>query len=305
MAMLPYDDRDGSIWMDGELLPWREAKVPFLTHALHYGSGVFEGIRCYEGHIFKLTEHNKRLLEGCKIMDMKIKYTLEDVNRACREAVKANNITDGYIRPLAWRGAEQMGVSGQQTKIHLAVAAWEWPSYFSPEAREKGIALKTSHWRRPSPESAPVHAKACGLYMICTLSKHEAENAGYNDALMLDYRGRVAELTGANFFMVMDGALHTPEADCFLNGITRRTIIDIAKENGINVHERAIMPEELKDAEECFATGTAAEVTPIGKIDDMEFTVGPVTRKIREQYEKLVRTPAPASIEEDPRAVTA
>lgn len=289
--MLPYDDRDGFIWLDGQLTPWREAKVHFLTHALHYGSGVFEGLRCYNGNIFKLEEHSARLLEGCKIMDMKIAYTQADIVKACLDAVEANKIVNGYIRPLAWRGAEQMGVSGQLTKIRLAVAAWEWPSYFSPEAREKGISLMTSAWKRPAPDSAPVHAKACGLYMICTLSKHAAENAGFTDALMLDYRGRVAELTGANFFMVVNGELHTPEADCFLNGITRRTIIDLATQNGIAVHERAIMPDELKNAQECFATGTAAEVTPIGKIDGNVYTVGPVTRKIRELYETLVRAP--------------
>ncbi|MCE9508272.1 MAG: branched-chain amino acid aminotransferase [Alphaproteobacteria bacterium] len=291
MAMIPYDDRDGFIWFDGKLVPWREAKVHFLTHALHYGSGVFEGIRAYGGHIFKLKEHCQRLLEGCKTMDMKITFTLDDISNACLESLKANKIVDGYLRPLAWRGAEQMGVSAQQSKIHLAVAAWEWPNYFSAEAREKGIRLKTAKWRRPAPDTAPVHAKACGLYMICTISKHDAENSGYADSLMLDYRGRVAELTGANFFMVKNGDIHTPDPDCFLDGITRRTVIDLAKKNGIKVIERAIMPEELKDADECFASGTAAEITPIGGIDDMVFKVGPVTRLLREQYEKLVRTP--------------
>jgi len=290
MAMLPYDDRDGFIWVDGKMAPWREAKVHFLTHALHYGSGVFEGIRAYGGHLFKLKEHSERLLEGCKIMDMKISYSAEDISRACLEAVRANKIVDGYIRPLAWRGAEQMGVSAQQSKVHLAVAAWEWPNYFSAEAREKGIRLKTARWRRPPPECAPVHAKACGLYMICTLSKHEAENAGYTDSMMLDYRGRVAELTGANFFMVRNGELHTPEPDCFLNGITRRTVIDLAGKNGIKVGERAILPEELKTIDECFATGTAVEVTPIGGIDDIVYKVGPVTRLLRDAYEKLART---------------
>lgn len=288
MAMIPYDDRDGFIWFDGALVPWREAKVHFLTHALHYGSGVFEGLRTYGGKIFKLKEHSERLLEGCKMMDMKISYSLEDLNNACLATVKANNITDGYIRPLAWRGAEQMGVSGQLTKTHFAVAAWEWPSYFSAEAMEKGISLKTSRWRRPAPDNAPVHAKACGLYMICTLSKHEAENAGYTDALMLDYRGRVAELTGANFFMIKGGELHTPEADCFLNGITRRTVIDLARQNGIKVHERAIMPDEIKTADECFATGTAAEVTPIGKIDDISYKVGATTKLLVQKYAELV-----------------
>jgi branched-chain amino acid aminotransferase len=291
MALIPYDDRDGSIWLDGKLVPWREAKVHFLTHALHYGSGVFEGIRAYGGNIFKLTEHSQRILEGCQNMDMKSPYTLEQVNQACIDTVKANKIVDGYLRPLFWRGAEQMGVAAQQTKIHFAVAAWEWPNYFSAEAREKGIRIVTSRWRRPAPDCAPVHTKASGLYMICTLSKHEAEKAGYNDALMLDYRGQVAELTGANFFMIMNGELHTPTADCFLNGITRQTVMQLAKDNGIKVIERAILPEELKTADECFATGTAAEVTPIGGIDSMTYKVGPVTRLLREKYEALVRAP--------------
>ncbi|MDD9900047.1 MAG: branched-chain amino acid aminotransferase [Alphaproteobacteria bacterium] len=290
MSLVPYCDRDGQIWLNGNFVPWRDAKVHFLSHALHYGSGVFEGIRSYDGMIFKLEEHNRRLLDGCKIMDLKCPYSLEEINAACVDTLKTNNITDGYLRPLIWRGSEQMGVSAQKTTINLAVAAWEWPNYFSAEAREKGISLKISSWRRPPPDCAPVHAKACGLYMICTLSKHEAEAAGYNDALMLDYRGQVAELTGANFFMVKDGDLHTPTADCFLDGITRRTVIALAKENGINVIERTIMPDEIKTADECFATGTAAEVTPIGKIDTVEYPVGPVTRLLREKYEALVRT---------------
>ncbi len=294
MATIPYDDRDGFIWMDGEMLPWRKAKVHFLTHALHYGSGVFEGIRAYNGQPFKLKEHSERLLEGCKIMDMKCPYTADELSVACMEAVKSNNVVNGYIRPLAWRGAEQMGVAAQQTKIHVGIAAWDWGSYFSAEAQEKGITLKTSRWRRPPPDSAPVHAKACGLYMICTISKHESERAGFTDALMLDYRGRVAELTGANFFMVVNGELHTPEADCFLNGITRRTVMDLARQNGIKVVERAIMPEELKTAQECFATGTAAEITPIGKIDEMTYQVGPVTKLLRDAYGTLVRAPLAA-----------
>ena len=290
MSIIPYHDRDGHIWMNGEFVPWREAKVHFLTHALHYGSGVFEGIRCYGGKIFKLTEHSQRLIEGCKMMDMKISWTIDQINRACLDTISKNNISDGYLRPLVWRGSEQMGVTAQHSKIHLGVAAWEWPSYFPAEMREKGIRLKTSRWRRPSPESAPVHAKAIGLYMICTLSKHEAENAGYHDAMMLDYRGRVAELTGANFFMVQNGELHTPDPDCFLKGITRQTVIDLARKNNIKVIERPIMPDELKSADECFATGTAAEVTAIGEIDGHAYKVGPVTRLLRDAYEKLVRS---------------
>jgi len=290
MGNIPYDDRDGFIWFDGEMLPWRETKVHFLSHALHYGSGVFEGLRAYNGNIFKLNQHSERLLEGCGIMDIKIDYSVEEINNACKEALKINNITDGYLRPLVWRGSEQMGVSANLTTTHLAIAAWEWPSYFSKEAREKGIAIKTSSWRRPAPNTAPIHAKACGLYMICTLSKHEVERAGYNDALMLDYEGNVAELTGANFFMVKDGELHTPKPDNFLDGITRRTIIQLAKDNNINVHERIITEEELKSAGECFATGTAVEVTAIGKINDTEYHIGQVTKLLRKKYEELVRS---------------
>lgn len=289
MSIIPYDDRDGHIWMDGGFVPWREAKVHFLTHCLHYGSGVFEGIRCYNGKIFKLSEHNQRLIDGCKTMDMKFPFTLDEINQACIDTIKKNNITDGYLRPLAWRGAEQMGVTAQLAKIHVGIAAWEWPSYFPKELRENGIKLVTSRWRRPAPDNAPVHVKAVGLYMICTLSKHDAERAGCHDALMHDYRGRIAELTGANFFMVKNGEIHTPEPDCFLNGITRQTVIALAKDNGFKVIERAIMPDELKDADECFATGTAAEVTAIGQIDGKTYAVGPVTRKLRDDYEKLVR----------------
>lgn len=289
MTIIPYDDRDGWIWLDGQMLPWREAKVHFLTHALHYGSSVFEGLRSYNGKIFKLREHCDRMIQGCGMMDMKITYTSQDIEKACLETLKINNLVDGYIRPLAWRGPEQMGVSAQATKIHLGVAAWTWPNYFSPEMREKGISIRTSQWRRPHPEAAPVHAKAAGLYMICTLSKHSAENAGFNDALMLDYRGHVAELTGANFFMIKNGVIHTPVPDCFLNGITRQTVIQIANENGIKVLEHTIMPEDLASADECFATGTAAEVTAIGRIDDHVYPVGPVTRLIRDKYEQLVR----------------
>lgn len=289
MSLIPYDDRDGQIWFNGQLVPWRDAKVHFLTHALHYGSAVFEGVRCYGGKVFKNREHAQRLVDGCKSMDMKFDQTVEQIMAACEEVVRANNVKDGYLRPLAWRGAEQMGVTAQKTKIHFAVAAWEWPSYFAPELREKGIRLVTSRWRRPSPQCAPTHVKAAGLYMICTLSKHEAENAGYDDSLMLDYRGQVAELTGANFFMIKDGVLNTPTPDCFLNGITRQTVMDLAREAGIEVRERVIMPEELASADECFATGTAAEVTAIGQIDGKTYAVGPVTRLLRERYEALVR----------------
>ncbi|MCK5658578.1 MAG: branched-chain amino acid aminotransferase [Alphaproteobacteria bacterium] len=292
MAMLPYDDRDGFIWIDGKMTPWREAKVHFLTNTLQYGSGVFEGIRAYNGNIFKLREHVLRLIEGCKIMDMRLPYTEEEVSNACLESVKINKISNGYLRPLVWHGTDDVGISTHNIKTHLGIATWEWPSYFSVADHEKGISLKTSPWRRPPAECAPVHAKACGLYMISTLSKHNAENAGYTDSLMLDYRGRVAELSIANFFTVKNGELHTPEPGCFLAGITRSTVIDLAKKNGIKVYERVIMPEELKDMDECFATGTASEITPIGKIDDIIYKPGPVTKLLKAEYKKLVRMPS-------------
>jgi branched-chain amino acid aminotransferase len=263
--------------------------VHFLSHSLHYGGAIFEGVRCYGGKIFKLKEHSQRLLDGCKTMDMKIEYTHEQISQACIDAVRANNITDGYLRPLAWRGAQQIGVSAPLAKVHLAVAAWDWPQYYKGDLLEKGISIMTSKWRRPAPDTAPVHAKASGLYMICTISKHAAEAEGCNDALMLDYRGHVAELTSANLFMVKDGALHTPTPDCFLNGITRQTVVQMAEDMGLKVHVRTILPEELKTGDEFFATGTAAEITPIGKIDGVEYKVGPITRKIREAYSALVR----------------
>lgn len=289
MALIPYDDRDGQIWIDGKLMPWRECKVHFMTHSLHYAGAIFEGLRCYGGKIFKLNEHSQRLLDGCKTLDMKIQYTIEQINQACIDAVRANNITDGYLRPLAWRGAEQIGVAAPLAKVHLAVAAWEWPQYYKGDLLEKGIKVMTSKWRRPAPDTAPVHAKASGLYMICTISKQTAEAQGCNDALMLDYRGHVAELTSANLFMVKGGELHTPTPDCFLDGITRQTVIEMAKAMGFKVHVRTILPDELKTGEEFFATGTAAEITPIGQIDGIEYKVGPVTRKIREAYSALVR----------------
>jgi len=289
MAGPAYDDRDGHIWYDGKMVPWRDANVHLLTHTLHYGSGVFEGVRMYGGKIFKLTEHTERLFASAEIMGFEIPYTVEEVNQACIDACAINNITDGYLPPIAWRGSEMMGVAAQTNTIHLAVAAWEWPSYFSPEARNKGISLKTSKWRRPAANTAPVHAKACGLYMIATLSKHDAETKGFTDSLMLDYRGQVAEATGANIFMEMgDGKLHTPTPDCFLDGITRRTVIDLAKARGIEVVERVILPEELANATQVFLTGTAAEVTPVGKIDGHEYAVGDITKALREDYENLV-----------------
>ncbi|MBC8339254.1 MAG: branched-chain amino acid aminotransferase [Rhodospirillales bacterium] len=289
MESIPFDDRDGQIWFNGKLIPWRDAKLHVLSHALHYASSVFEGERSYGGNIFKLTEHSERLAFSAKALGFELPYSVAEIDAACIETCKANNIVDGYVRPIAWRGSEMMGVSAQASRINVAIAAWDWPSYFSPEARMKGIRLKTSKWRRPSPETEPVHAKAAGLYMICTLSKHDAEQQGYDDCLMLDWRGQVAEATGANIFMVFgDGKLHTPTPDCFLDGITRRTVIDLARARGIEVIERAIMPDELKDATEIFLTGTAAEVTPVGLIDERTFTVGEISKWMMDDYDKAV-----------------
>lgn len=288
-AAQPYDDRDGVIWYDGHMVPWRDARVHLLTHALHYASSVFEGARAYGGTIFKLHEHSERLHASAKMMGFQIPYDVVTLDKVCNDVLKANGLTDGYVRPIAWRGSEQMGVSAQNNTIHLAVAAWNWPSYYAPEARMKGLRLKTAQWKRPAPDTAPVHAKAAGLYMICTLSKHEVERAGYDDALMLDYRGRIAEATSANIFLVIDGKVHTPEADCFLNGLTRQTVIALARANGIPVTERAILPGELAKAQEVFLTGTAAEVTPVGSIDEFKFTPGKVTRTLMEAYDAAVR----------------
>ena len=284
-----FHNRKGLIWYDGRMLDWKNANLHVLTHALHYASSVFEGERVYSGNIFKLREHTNRLINSAKIMGFEIPYSADEIDTACIQACEANNIIDGYVRPIAWRGSEMMGVSAQDTTIHLAIAVWAWPSYFSPESRDKGISLKTSPWRRPPPDTAPVHAKAAGLYMICTMSKHEAEKAGYDDALMLDWRGYVVEGTGANFFMITRGnIINTPPPDCFLNGITRQTVIQLANDRDYEIIERHIQPEELKTANEIFVTGTAAEVTPVGKIDNLEFEVGEITKVLRSDYEKLV-----------------
>ena len=291
MSMLPFDDRDGQIWFDGELLPWREAQVHVLTHALHYASSVFEGERAYGGRIFKMTEHHERLHKSARVLGFEIPYSVAEIDAASEQVLAANGIVDGYVRPVAWRGSEMMGVSAQKTKIHLAIAAWEWPAYFSPEARLKGIRMTVSDWKRPAPDTAPTDSKAAGLYMICTLSKHAAEAKGYSDALMLDYRGRIAEATGANIFLVQDGVLHTPVPDCFLDGITRRTVIALAKDCGYQVIERPIMPEELARTQEVFITGTAVEVTPVAEIDDLRFTPGEITKRLMEAYDALVQQP--------------
>lgn len=287
--MLNFDNQDGNIWYNGALVPWRDSRLHVLSHGLHYASCVFEGERVYNGEVFKLREHTQRLIDSGKELGFTIPYSLDELEQATRDTVASQGYADAYVRPVAWRGSEMMGVSAQETKINVAIAVWEWPSYFSPEARMRGIRLCTSKWRRPAPETAPVHAKAAGLYMICTLSKHDAEAKGYDDALMLDYRGQIAESTGANIFLIQDGKIHTPTPDCFLDGITRRTVIGIAKKHGYEVIERAIMPEELADTSEIFVTGTAAEVTPVGEIDDHKFEVGTITRTLLEDYDALVR----------------
>ena len=287
-AAQPYDQRDGYIWMNGELISWRDARVHLLTHALHYGSAVFEGERVYDGEIFKLTEHSQRLHESAKGLDFEIPYSVAEIDQACRDVVRANKLADGYVRPLAWRGSEQMGVAAQATKINLAIAAWDWGSYFDPAARTKGLRLTIGHYRRPDPRTAPAKSKAAGLYMICTIEKHRAEKEGYADALMLDWRGHVAEATGANIFFVKDGVLHTPLPDCFLDGITRRTVIGLAKQRGWKVVERAIMPEEMAEFSECFITGTAAEVTPVSEIGPYRFSIGDITRTLMDDYSALV-----------------
>jgi len=286
---MDFSDREGFIWMDGEIVPWKDATVHVLTHGLHYASSVFEGERCYDGNIFLETEHSERFTRSANLIDMDMPYSVAELNQAKHDILKANNLTNAYIRPVAWRGSEELGISAQKTKTHVAIAAWEWPSYFGEEAREKGISLMTSKWRAPMPDTATTASKAAGLYATHTMSKHAAEAKGYTDALMLDYRGLVAECTGANLFMVKDGAIKTPDPDCFLDGLTRQTVIKLATEHDIPLEVCKITPEELTLADEVFVTGTAAEITAIGKIDDTDYTVGPITRQLRDAYESLVR----------------
>ncbi len=289
MAVIPFDDRDGFIWYDGALIPWRDAKIHVLSHALHYASCVFEGERIYNGRVFELTRHSERLIASGDVMGMKVPYDAAQLDAATVETAAANKIVDGYVRPVAWRGSEMMGVAAQSTRVHVAIAVWQWPSYWSPEARMKGIRLNISEWRRPHPQTAPTTAKAAGLYMICTMSKHKAEQSGYEDSLMLDWRGQVAEATGANIFFVKDGVLHTPIPDCFLDGITRQTVIGLARKRGIEVIERVIQPEEMAGLGECFLTGTAAEVTPVREIGPYTFTPGEISRTLMADYDALVR----------------
>ena len=287
MSLIPYDDRDGYIWMDGTFVPWRDTKVHVLTHGLHYASSVFEGERAYDGQIFKSRPHTERLHNSARILGFDIPFTADQIEDAKKEALAKSGLDSAYIRAIAWRGSEMMGVSAQQNTIHLAIAVWHWGDYFADKM--KGIRLTHADWRRPAPDTAPCNAKAAGLYMICTMSKHAAEKAGYQDALMLDYRGQIAEATGANIFFVRDGAIHTPTPDCFLNGITRQTVIGLAKARQVEVVERAIFPDELPTFSECFITGTAAEVTPVSEIGDVKYTPGQITGSLVDDYDKLVR----------------
>ena len=279
-----YDRLDGVIWYDGKLVPWRDANLHVFSHGLHYASCVFEGERAYGGKIFKCSEHSERLKKSAQILDFEIPYSTAEIDAAKRLVLEKNGKKDAYVRPVAWRGSEMMGVSAQHNTIHLAIGTWEWPSYFDPAERLKGIRLDLADYRRPDPKTAPCLAKAAGLYMICTISKHKAERKGYADALMLDWQGRVAECTGANIFFVKDGRVHTPIADCFLDGITRRTVIELARRRGFEVVERRIMPDELHDFSECFITGTAAEVTPVSEIANWNFNPGGITKQLMEDY---------------------
>jgi branched-chain amino acid aminotransferase len=289
MSLVPFDDRDGWIWLDGQFVPWREATVHVLTHGLHYASAVFEGERMYGGEIFELTAHTERLFRSAEILDMEIPFTVAQIDQACKDACAKNGLTDAYVRPIAWRGSEMIGVSAQNTKIHVAIAVWDWPSYFKPEEKAKGIRMCWAKYKRPSPETEPVHAKAAGLYMICTISKHAAEKDGFTDAMMLDYRGYVAESTGSNVFFIKDGVIHTPLPDCFLNGITRQSLIKLARTRGFEVIERHILPEELSEFSECFVTGSAAEVVPVSQIGEYSFTPGNISLSLADDYSKMVR----------------
>ena len=285
-----YDDRDGKIWFDGNFVDWRDANVHVLTHAMHYASSVFEGERAYNGKIFKSVEHSERFKKSANLIDFEIPYTVEEIENAKYQALKKNGLSDAYVRAFAWRGAgEDMGVASSRNPVRVAVAVWSWGNYYG-DAKFKGAKLDIAKWRRPDPATAPSQAKAAGLYMIATMSKHAAEDKGCSDAMMFDYRGYVAEATGANMFFVKDGEVHTPKPDAFLNGITRQTVIDLLKKKGISVIERHIMPDELEGFEQCWLTGTAAEVTPVGQIGDYTFEVGALTKEISESYDKLVRS---------------
>ncbi len=292
---IPFDQLPGMIWFDGKLIPGPEAKIHVLTHGMHYASAVFEGERAYGGTIFKSTEHSERLKKSANILDFEIPYTVAEIDAAKQQVIDKNGMMDAYVRPIAWRGSEQLGVSAQHNAIHLAIAVWQWPSYFDPEQRLKGIKLDLAEYRRPDPRTSPCLAKAAGLYMICTISKHRAERRGFADAMMLDWEGRVAECTGANIFFVRDGKIHTPTADCFLDGITRRTVIDLARRRGFEVIERRIMPDELTGFAECFITGTAAEVTAVAQIDKWHFTPSAITKQLMDDYTAEVQPKSKAA----------
>lgn len=287
--LIPFDDRDGTIWLDGEMVEWRQARIHVLTHGLHYASSVFEGERCYGGRIYRLREHGERLAHSARLLGFELPFPIEQLEAARYRVLRANGIVEGYVRPVAWRGSEAMGVAAQGNTIHVAIAAWPWPSYFSPEARRRGIALGIARWRRPPPETAPVHAKAAGLYTICTLAKHEAERQGFDDAMMYDYRGFLAEATGANLFLAIDGRLHTPIADCFLDGLTRQAVMALARRRGIEVVERHMTDDDLARAGEAFITGTAAEVTPVRRIGDFHFQPGQLCHRLMDDFAAEVR----------------
>src|SRR6478736_5159518 len=295
MAAQSYDKINGVIWFDGRLVKWSDANVHVLTHGLHYASCVFEGERAYGGRVFKSTEHSERLKNSANILDFEIPYSVAEIDAAKQLVIDTNNLPDGYVRPIAWRGSEMMGVAASTNTIHLAIAAWEWPSYFDPAEKLKGIRIGMAEYRRPDPATIPALAKASGLYMICTISKHKAERNGYSDAMMLDWQGRVAECTGANIFFIKDGKIHTPIADCFLAGITRETVIDLAKRRGFEVQERRIQPDELEHFNECFITGTAAEVTPVSEIGPWRFQPGNMTKVLMEDYSAEVQPKSKAA----------
>ncbi|MFD1329570.1 branched-chain amino acid aminotransferase [Mycoplana ramosa] len=292
---VPFDQMDGQIWFNGEFVDWKDAKIHVLTHGLHYASAVFEGERAYGGRIFKLTEHNRRLHRSAEVLGFKIPYSVEALDAASIELLKRQGFSEAYVRPIAWRGSEMMGVSAQNNRINVAIAIWQWGSYFNPAEKLKGIRLDIAEYRRPDPKTAPCESKAAGLYMICTISKHAAEAKGYADAMMLDYRGQVAEATGANIFFVKDGVIHTPTPDCFLNGITRQTVIELARRRGYQVVERAIMPEELSTFSECFLTGSAAEVTPVSEIGPYRFTPASICETLMNDYMQEVYPAAVAA----------
>ncbi len=288
MSVLPFDQRDGFIWQDGALLPWNDAKLHVLSHGLHYGSSVFEGERAYGGKIFKSREHSERFHNSARILDFEIPYSIDELEAAKQLVVEKNGFQNCYVRPIAWRGSEMMAVAAQHATIHVAIAAWDWPSMFDVATKMKGIRLDIADYRRPDPMTSPCQSKAAGLYMICTISKHRAERKGYADAVMLDWQGRLAECTGANLFFTKDGAIHTPIADCFLDGITRRTVIGLAKARGINVIERRMMPEEMAVMDECFICGTGAEVTPVSEVGPYKFTPGTISRQLIDDYSAAV-----------------